>query len=209
MTAETPAIRDRDQPGRQRPARSYDRGAAASAGRRRGVRWLVAALAVATALAVAIETSEGPSNQLFAPSSVWNTRVPPSAPLDPASATYVSELAQQVARYGPWFNTTVYSVPLYTVGAGQSTVPVGLDPGAGDQPDLARSWREVPLPADARPASGSDGSLVLWQPRTDKMWEFWQLQRGASGWHARWGGYMASVSKNPGFYTGHPVSAPV
>jgi hypothetical protein len=160
-------------------------------------------LAAAIVAVIVIATGRQQSEQLFAPTSVWNTPIPANAPLDPNSATYVSELDGQVAQYGPWFNTSQYSVPLYTVGRQQATTRVSLDPAAGNQPDLQRAWSAVPLPGDARPAGGSDGSLVVWQPSTNKMWEFWQLHHGAGGWSARWGGYMPSVSKNPGYYVGH------
>jgi hypothetical protein len=170
---------------------------------RRRLRWLLALLTVLAAVALALLLTRGSSNQLFAPSSVWNVPVPRDAQLDPNSATYVSELLQQVSHYGPWFNTSQYSVPVYTVGPNQPTVPVALDPAAGNQPDLVRDWSAVPVPSNAQPASGSDGSLVVWQPSTDKMWEFWQMRREGGSWHARWGGYMGSVSQNPGYYTPH------
>ncbi len=160
---------------------------------------LVATVVVA---AVVLPNWARPSEQLFASNSVWNAEVPAGAALDPNSAAYVSELNRQVSRYGPWFNTTRYSVPVYTAGPQQPTVAVQLDPAAGSQPALAQAWRSVPLPTTAQPASGSDGSLVVWQPSTDKMWELWQLQRRGAGWQARWGGYMGSVSTNPGYYLG-------
>jgi hypothetical protein len=177
-------------------------------GRRR--RWTLAVIACAVAIAAAlvIATSRRPAPQpvaqrLFAPSSVWNAPLSRNTPLDRNSATYVADLLRQVAQYGPWFNTTQYSVPLYTVRRNQATVRVALDPAAGSQPDLQKAWTSVPLPPNAEPASGSDGAMVVWQPSTDKMWEFWQLQRGANGWQARWGGFMSSVSTNPGYYLGH------
>jgi hypothetical protein len=65
---------------------------------------------------------------------------------------------------------------------------------------LQREWEAVPIPADARPAAGSDGHLVVHQPSTDTLWEFWRFQRGPDGWHARWGGKMRHVSRNPGAF---------
>jgi hypothetical protein len=179
-------------------------GAWLSSGRLRNrSQWLtVLLLATVAVVAIVLLTRSRPREQLFASDSVWNAEVPAGAALDPNSAVYVSELNQQVSHYGPWFNTTQYSVPVYTAGPQQPRVSVQLDPAAGSQPALAQAWRSVPLPAAAHPASGSDGSLVVWQPSTDKMWEFWQLQRGAAGWQARWGGYMGSVSTNPGYYVG-------
>ena len=33
--------------------------------------------------------------------------------------------------------------------------------------------REVPLPPEAQPSAGSDQHLVVWQPSSDRLWEFW------------------------------------
>ena len=43
--------------------------------------------------------------------------------------------------------------------------------------------------------------MVVWQPSTDKMWEFWQMHQESDGWHAEWGGEMDNVSTNPGYFT--------
>lgn len=68
---------------------------------------------------------------------------------------------------------------------------------------LQQAFDSVPLPANAQPAAGTDMHLVVWQPSTDTMWEFWKLQRSSSGgWTAGWGGMMNNVSTNPGYYTG-------
>ena len=53
---------------------------------------------------------------------------------------------------------------------------------------------------DARPAAGSDGTLVVWQPSSDRLWEFWRLAKTADGWKAAWGGAMQQVSSNRGVY---------
>jgi hypothetical protein len=42
--------------------------------------------------------------------------------------------------------------------------------------------------------------LVVWQPSTDRLWEFWQLARTADGWRAAWGGAMQDVSANAGVF---------
>ena len=126
------------------------------------------------------------------------------APLSPLSSTYVSELEQQVARYGPWINTTHYSVPVYIVGPGQPSVPVMLETHGGSADLLARDLREgVPIPADAEPAEGTDHHLVIWQPSRNTMWELWLAGKHNGVWHARWGGRMTGVSTSPGYYS-HP-----
>lgn len=134
----------------------------------------------------------------FAADSVWNAPLSPSAALDPNSAIDVSELSQQVAKYQPWINTTSYSSPVFTVNVGQPTVQVTLDKSS---PALQASWMAVPIPATARAAAGSDEHMVVWQPSTDTMWEFWHMHLVAGSWHAAWGGTMTSVSTSPGYFT--------
>ena len=139
----------------------------------------------------------------FAAGSIWNAALSEDAPLEPNSAEMVAALDQQVAREqaarsGPWINTSSYGVPIVRVGAGQPTVSVALD----HAPDaaLSEAWSAVPLPASAQPSSDSDGYMVVWQPSTRRMWEFWQLKRKEDGWHASWGGAIQHVPRNPGVY---------
>ncbi|HZO34205.1 MAG TPA: hypothetical protein VFB17_03915 [Gaiellaceae bacterium] len=116
-------------------------------------------------------------------------------------AAFTAELRREIAaRTGPWINATSYTTPLYVVPADQPRVAVALDVswGAGLRAAFAAG---VPLPADAVPSAGTDAQLTVYQPATDTLWEFWQLARTASGWHARWGGAMRDVSNGPGYYT--------
>src|SRR5947209_6800383 len=108
------------------------------------------------------------------------------------------------ARYGPWINTTKYSVPVYTVTARQPRVPVILDRPQPYAVSLKSAFGAgVPIPQGAQPAAGNDEHLVVWQPSNDTMWEFWHLHQGSDGhWHCDWGGYMPGASKNPGYFTG-------
>jgi hypothetical protein len=143
--------------------------------------------------------------RFFSPTSFWNRPVTASAALDPASepivAAFVSEISHELANHdGPGISTTSYSVPVYTVPADQPTVRVQLtsEPFA---PALQAAWRHVPLPAGAQPSAGGDGSLAVWQPASDRLWEFWRLERGGwGGWRASWGGAMESVSSGAGVY---------
>ena len=134
----------------------------------------------------------------FSPTSFWNAALAATAPLDPNSHAYVNELVRQVKAYGPWMNTTSYSVPVYVVGADQPTVHVTLDNWG---PDLQAAFDAVPIPDNAKPAAGSDEHMVVWQPTTDKMWEFFEMHRESDGWHASWGGEMDDVSTDPGYFT--------
>jgi hypothetical protein len=133
----------------------------------------------------------------FATSSVWNTPLAATAPLDTGSAGYVTELRRQLATTVPWINTTSYSAPVYTVPADQPTVHVKLDVNV---PDLQAALNQVPIPAGATAAAGGDHHLVISQPSTDRMWEFWLAAKKDDGWHARWGGEMDGSSLNPGYF---------
>jgi hypothetical protein len=107
--------------------------------------------------------------------------------------------AEEQAKKGPWINTTAWSVPIYTVPADQPEVKVTLV-NASPTIALQSAWDTVPLPADAQPAAGADKHLVVWQPSTDRLWEFWHLEQTPIGWQAASGGAMEKVSSNPGFY---------
>jgi hypothetical protein len=134
----------------------------------------------------------------FSPASFWNAPTAPLASVDLNSQTYVNDLLSQINSSGVWMNTTSYSVPAYVVPANQPTVPVHLTVSA---PDLQPEFNAVPIPPGAKPAAGSDAHLTVWQPSTDKLWEFWKLaQTSTGGWTARWGGEMDNVSTNPGYF---------
>jgi hypothetical protein len=140
-----------------------------------------------------------PSTRFFSPDSVWNAPVPADASLDPNSAAIVANLVQQEQSESVGIATRDFGVPIYTVPADQPDVHVTLDQGHGNGP-LQRALDEVPIPASAQAAAGTDANLAVYQPSTDTMWEFWKLSKQADGWHARWGGRMVHVSTNPGYY---------
>jgi hypothetical protein len=56
----------------------------------------------------------------------------------------------------------------------------------------------VPIPEYARPAAGDDRHIVVYQPATDTMWEFWTAHRRGHGWQVGWGGVIHRVSRSPG-----------
>jgi hypothetical protein len=149
-------------------------------------------------------------DRFFGPSAVWNSPLADDAPLDPESGPVTADLLKKVdsgfqSDKPPTINTTAFTPPVYTVPAGQPTVRVHLDRGPNSEPDLTRAFADVPLPRDAEPAPGSDSELVVWQPATDTLWEFWRLRREQGGWYTTWGGRLDHVSSGPGHYTSpHP-----
>jgi hypothetical protein len=154
--------------------------------------------------------------RLFSPTSVWNRPLAANAPVDPSSATLVRALAAEAAREatvgnGPWISTSSYSTPIYVVDAQQPPILVALDnPTASWRVGLQAAFEAVPIPADARPAVGTDSQLTIYQPSSDRLWEFWRARKLADGWHAAWGGAIDHVSQSPGYYTtaSWPGSAP-
>jgi hypothetical protein len=142
--------------------------------------------------------------RLFAPTSFWNAALSPDAPLDSHSQPYVADLLRQLVSSGRWINTTKYSYPVYTVSSDQQRVPVVLDASSPDPQttDLRQAFAQgVPIPPDAVAAAGTDQHMIIWQPATDTMWEFWGATRLGNAWHARWGGRIQTVSTSPGYYT--------
>ena len=117
--------------------------------------------------------------RFFAASSFWNTPLSPSAPLDPESGRLIGALDAEVAseqalKSGPWINTTSYSVPIYTVSVRAANG--GGDGSLGRAPAALRGLgARFRYRRTLMPASGSDPQLVIWQPSTDRLWEFWRL----------------------------------
>ena len=142
--------------------------------------------------------------RLFSPTSFWNTAPPTRARLDPTSARTMAALGREVAAEqadasGPWISTHSYSVPIYTVGPGQPTVPVKLSAPVFS-PALQSAFEAVPLPPRATPSEGTDAHLVVYQPSSDRLWEFWRFARGPEGPRAAWGGAIENVSGDSGAY---------
>lgn len=142
--------------------------------------------------------------RFFSPTSFWNTDPGAAAALDPQSSsltsTFLGEIEAAIAAgTGPWINTTNYSVPIVRVPAGQPTVRVKLVSNFS-APYLQAAWEEVPIPPNAKPSEGTDATLVVFQPSSNKLWEFWHTSHTESGWQAAWGGAIQNVSGNRGAY---------
>jgi hypothetical protein len=147
-----------------------------------------------------------PKPTFFASTSFWNAPLADDAPLDPQSPRLVGAFAAEIEREraagtGPWIQTDESSTPVYVVPRDQPLKPLRLDTGPwGDS--LRRALAPgVPIPADARPAGGRDAHMTIYQPSTDRLWEFWHAGKQEDGWHAEWGGVMGKVSRSPGYYT--------
>ena len=143
--------------------------------------------------------------QPFSPTGWRNARLKKDAPIARHSKAMVAELRSQIrsAPRGAGVGTGWYGTPIHVVGRDQPTVRVQAPP---DRPDLQAQWDAVPLPPNARPGTGDDGTLVLWQPSTDTYWDFWGLARDprTGRWRARYGGRMHRLSRNQGHFVDPP-----
>jgi hypothetical protein len=158
----------------------------------------------ATASETGIDARQPVRFRFFSPSSFWNTPVPAEAPLDSKSTQIMDAFQARVvaelqAKTGPSINTAEYSVPIYRVPAEQPTVRVELT-SRFVASALRSAFSAVPLPPTAQPASGNDKHLVVWQPSTDMLWEFWELRQSPEGWKASWGGAIRRTSANAGAF---------
>jgi len=115
----------------------------------------------------------------------------------------VSGLDAEVAReeglgIGPWISP---GAEIYVDGPDQPTVLVQLDdPTASWRAALQAAFASVPIPPDAQPGSDADAEMTVWQPSSDKLWEFFHMRLLSDGWHAAWGGAIDDVSQSPGYY---------
>lgn len=151
-----------------------------------------------------------------------NTPLADSAPLWTAkSDVFRAELIDQIQddidgdrpfKSGVWVGTDSWSTPVYTVPFDQPRVQVRAPAGA--TPNLQPQWNDVPLPPDAQPAqphNGGDKVLLVWQPSTNTLWEFFVLEKVTDPldphWRAVYGGRMTNVSSNEGHFPG-PTTGP-
>ncbi len=146
--------------------------------------------------------------RLFAANSVWNQPLAANAPLDPDSGRLIAQFASEAeaeggAGTGPFVETYGYTTPIYVVGPFQRTVRVAIDTDQNSTwvHSLQGASDAVPIPPNARPSAGTDSQITIYQPSTDRLWEYWHFRRKGDGWHARWGGAIDDVSSSPGYYT--------
>jgi hypothetical protein len=156
----------------------------------------------------------------FSSTSFWNTPLPDSISANPNTAAYQNDIAYALCQ-----NTTIvdgtpptgtacphpyngalaaasYSAPLYVVPANQPYVPVVDSCGHGSTSTFDTVLAPgVPVPADAHSAAGTDQHIQIYQPSTDKYWEFWHFVKNSSGvWGACYGGLISSVSQSNGIF---------
>lgn len=151
------------------------------------------------------------------PGSFWTQKVG-GMPVSADSATTMAPIVNDVrVRFGGIAAVNAYqynaslavatpTTPKVRVGFHDCQLKGSVPSGLYDGP---AHFVDVPVPADARPAAGTDGELTVYDPAADKVWEFWQMRRASSGgWEACWGGRIDDVSTTDGVFPGsYGVSA--
>jgi hypothetical protein len=157
----------------------------------------------------------------FASNSIWNTPLPADTPVNPNDTDYrnvieddncgePTAVPETPVRCTPSPssdipNITTFSAPLYVVPADEPKVSVtAACSGSGrsfSQAFLNSIAGGVPVPTDAHAAAGSDEDIQIYQPSTNRYWEFWRFQNNSSGyWNACWGGEITDVSQSDGIF---------
>jgi hypothetical protein len=149
---------------------------------------------------------KAPSGVPFAGSGPWRTPIPAQARPAADSPAIVANLAKQISSYYGHvaLNTESYSSTLYTVGPGRPRRQIAFDDCNGQTSPpahFARVLSGVPIPAGAVGSEGSDAETSIYQPSSNRLWEFWRFQRSSGGrYSACWGGEIGDVSHNPGIF---------
>jgi hypothetical protein len=158
---------------------------------------LLVALSVASGATAAKTPVVEP--QWFSPTSFWNRPLAVNQAIAPTSGAVVGELIRQKDAYGgPWMNIEKFSIPVFTVGPNVPRVVVRDSDGGSPRADSPNRWAKAPVPSNAMPADGTDAHIVIWQPSSDTMWEFWVFQNGPNGPEARHGAKIPQVSRSAG-----------
>lgn len=152
----------------------------------------------------------------FSADSYVHRPLAPDAEIDPKSDIWVRDIERQIKTFFGTASVNIdkYSPPLFSVGANQPTVRVELarpeEPGWSFAP-LQRQFEAVPIPENFAPSPGTDGEAIVYQPSSGAYWEFWRLEktgrkttnsqgRLVDEWRAAWGGHIADLRTNPGYF---------
>lgn len=170
---------------------------------------LVSAVEVVSNVPVTQVKTGGLTNVPVSPKSFWRTSVR-NAPLAVNSARTVAIIAKDAKdNWGgtAGFNTHHYNMPIYVAAPGQRKVRVEFNDcqRKGYLPNNLftgfKQFLDVPVPPHAVPAVGTDGAMTIYDPGSDKVWEFWQMRRAPlGGWSACWGGRIDNVSTSQGIF---------
>ncbi|WP_031485368.1 hypothetical protein [Maridesulfovibrio frigidus] len=120
----------------------------------------------------------------YADDSPWNMPIGPNPSYDAYSSGYTDAMN---GVFGS--DATRYTMPVYIV---NSKTPMSKVVYSGKFSEVTRKGRRVkvhkagiisaPIPADAKPAAGRDGQIIVWNPDTGEEWGFWRIEKSGNSW---------------------------
>jgi hypothetical protein len=136
----------------------------------------------------------------YDPASPWNTPVGAAA-VHPDSAAYVAAIADNGRPLTADPDRYTIPVHLFDDQTPRRAVQLTGHFSAYEGDDWSRTGHGtaptidgVPIPDDAAPSAGSDGQIVMWNPRTGVEYGFWQFRRDANGNYTATNGYRYRTS---------------
>src|SRR4051794_956829 len=112
---------------------------------------------------------------MLSPSSFFNQPLPKEVGIDPKSSEYVASLVKQVSDFGAGFEYRDWSIPCHIAGPNTPKRKVWLDAADGTQTSKRSAISEAPIPLALRAAGPwptGDHAAAIYQPSSDKYWEF-------------------------------------
>jgi hypothetical protein len=125
--------------------------------------------------------------------SPWNRPIGTAA-YDPNTASHVAELGSELTS-----DPGRYTYPVYEVGPDTPMQSVSVSGTFSDVYDGGRSLRrpdgaiQMPIPAGAQAAAGSDAQIVIINRATGDEWGAYRLQGGPGGWQIQ-NGYHYNIN---------------
>ena len=181
----------------------------------------------ALALLALVVLAAPASASFFGPTGPWNVALPASPALDPNSSAIVTAMAAKIttaARLNrpPAINTTADSTPIWPATWPRRRLVYDNDPNSSIGRAIAalNDMGGIPIPANAQPAPGTDGHIVIYDAAARTSYEFWRASTPRQNalacvaalpwgerchhdgqWHAQHAGVMDDVDTDPGVFS--------
>lgn len=151
-----------------------------------------------------VHVSYGTVSHPFASASAFNTPLS-SVRSSSVSASVAPGGLPAILASGPAANIYEFGLPIFTdVNASTPRYHVACTQPWGSC-ELSR--HEVPIPPDAAPNAGSDGQMVIVDPSSGLIYEFWQAHRSPTGaWKSSWGDISSLGGPGNADVYGNPAS---
>ena len=124
----------------------------------------------------------------YSEDSAWNTPIDASPDIDPQSAELVAGISTSTEDGVITSDPTQYTYPVYVADANTPRYDVPCTwykctiTQPGEEPLRVEILERVPIPADARPSAGSDGSMIVIDADSGAEYDLWMATREGNSW---------------------------